>query len=516
LIEPQSSNQLDKARLRQTLRVALIGIGTLLLALVGIGLGLFMGKKIAADEWPILVTATGLATFIAIALINQRHALLLWIVLAPFARFVYLNIELGRGIPNLTLNRIMTGTLLVLILAQAASLRRKLARATWVDFLLVLFCFGAANSLPATLTPIKQAVQSCFDLLIVPAAIYFLARNLITDRREMRGMMLALLVIGFYLAFLATREQLTGDVWFYPEDRSIQYTASIRRVVGLLGNPAYIALTINIAVPWVWYLCLNARRHRMKLLLVVALMMAGVYFCMNRSGWGGLLASMIVMALFVPRFRRIFLVLLAMGAVVGVVYGAIILTSSVVQERLTAQGPLDYRVETWDVAFQMIRDHPLFGVGYDNFSTFYKRYAHWDVYLRAVPTPHNTYLWVMLMGGVVALVPFLVFLVVMIFSALKVRREARQQGDTWLADITGVFLASMAAVLAPAFVMDILSGYYNTMVMFLVIGGYFGMVAGERRRASAPPVAASPVAASPVTAPQGTAPSISGETAGEG
>jgi hypothetical protein len=54
-------------------------------------------------------------------------------------------------------------------------------------------------------------------------------------------------------------------------------------------------------VPWVWYLCLNARRHRMKLLLVVALMMAGVYFCMNRSGWGGLLASMIVMALFVPR-----------------------------------------------------------------------------------------------------------------------------------------------------------------------------------------------------------------------
>jgi hypothetical protein len=51
----------------------------------------------------------------------------------------------------------MTGTLLVLILAQAASLRRKLARATWVDFLLVLFCFGAANSLPATLTPIKQA-----------------------------------------------------------------------------------------------------------------------------------------------------------------------------------------------------------------------------------------------------------------------------------------------------------------------------------------------------------------------
>jgi hypothetical protein len=54
-------------------------------------------------------------------------------------------------------------------------------------------------------------------------------------------MMLALLVIGFYLAFLATREQLTGRCLVLPEDPQYPVYGRIRRVVGLLGNPAYIA-----------------------------------------------------------------------------------------------------------------------------------------------------------------------------------------------------------------------------------------------------------------------------------
>jgi hypothetical protein len=40
----------------------------------------------------------------------------------------------------------------------------------------------------------------------------------------------------------------------------------------------------------------------------------------------------------------------------------------------------------------------------------------------------------------------------------------------------------MAAILVPALVMDILSGYYNTMIMFYIIGSFFGMNSRERRR----------------------------------
>jgi len=293
-----------------------------------------------------------------------------------------------------------------------------------------------------------------------------------------------LTIVGLYFALLATREQLTGDVWFYPEDRSVSYTASIRRVVGLLGNPAYIAVTITMTMPWTWYLLFQNRRLRLGKLLLLGIMALGVFLCMNRSGWGGLVLALVAMAIFIPRFRRVFLIILILGVIAGSAYWAVIVTSATVRERLQAQGPIEYRVETWDVAWRMIRDHPIFGIGYENFRYYYRRYGQWDIYLRALPTPHNTYLWVILMGGMVAFIPFISFLLVMGFSALKLYRRLRAEDKPFFdPDLVGVFLASMVAILAPAFVMDVLSGYYNTMIMFFIMGSFFGAVAGERQRA---------------------------------
>ena len=397
--------------------------------------------------------------------------------------FVYLNIELGRGIPNLTLNRIMTGLLVVLILAQFAVRRRKLERFSLVDISLLAFCAASAISVPDAVVGLKSAAQSFFDLLVMPIAIYFLARNLITSRQDFRAVIYTLTVVGLYLAFLATREQLTGEVWFYPEDRSLYYTRSFRRVVGLLGNPAYIAVSIGMGVPWAWYLFLTARRRRLFYLFVVGSMMAGIYFCMNRSGWVGLLVALIVMALFVKRFRRIFVLMVIVGAIVLGVYWVLISGSAAVRERLTAQGPIEYRRQAWEVAWRMIKGNLIFGIGYENYSHYYRRYSYWDIYLRAVPSPHNTYLWVIVMGGLVAFVPFILFLGAMGLSALGFYANAKRENNSPNADLAGTFLASMSAILVPALVMDILTGYYNTMLMFLIMGAFFGAMSGEHQKA---------------------------------
>lgn len=465
---------------RQLLSRILGVLAMLMLGGSAVALAYVFGKQINEDQWPLLITATGLAVFLVVVVNNPRHGLILWVAVAPFARFIHLNIELGRGIPNLTLNRIMTGVLSVLLLAQLAIGRRKMVRINLLDVMLVLFCGAAALSVPQSTTPLRSAVQSFFDLIIIPAAVYFFARNLITTTRQLKTVMYMLVIVGLYLSVIAIHEQLTGVVWFYPEDRSIEYTASIRRVVGLLGNPAYIAVCIAMALPWAWYLLLTARRRRLLLLLVVATMCAGVYFCMNRSAWVGLLAGLLVMALFVRRFRGIFLMLLLVGAIVAGVYWAIIISSTTIQERLTAKGPIEYRLQTWDVSLRMIQDYPIFGLGYENFASFYSRYGYWDVYLRATPSPHNTYLWVILMGGVVAAAPFVIMLLYMALAPLGLYyRALPHRREMPYADLTGVFLASMTAIWVPALAMDILTGYYNTMVMFMIMGAYFGVVSWE-------------------------------------
>lgn len=481
--EGRVGRQLHIAPYLPFLQKALALLGGLLLAGLAVVLGLFIGRQTYAGKWPMLVTASGLAVYLLVALVNARHALILWIVTAPFARFVYLNVELGRGIPNLTLNRIMTGVLLILVLAQMATQRRRAVRLGLLDISLLLYGLAALISVPSSVIEFRSAIQSFFDLIIVPLAVYFLARALITDRQGMRAVMYALIIVGTYMALLATREQLTGDVWFYPEARSVQYTRTIRRVVGLLGNPAYLATCINLSLPWAWYLFLKGGRWRWMLLLPIGAMIAGVYFCMNRSAWAGLVLALIVMALLIRRFRRIFLLMVLIGGILAATYWAVIVTSATVRERLQAQGPIEYRAETWNVALRMIREHLAFGVGYENFQFFYRRYGYWDIYLRALPTPHNTYFWVLLMGGLMAFIPFMVFLGMTAISALSVYWRARGQGESYPdADLAAAFLASMAAFWGPAVAMDILTGYYNTMLMFLIVGAFFGVLEGERRR----------------------------------
>lgn len=466
---------------RPTLDLVFLIFSLLLALIVAVGLGWFFGRQIMAEEWDILVPAVGLATYIIIALIDARHALLIWVVTAPFSRFVGLDLDFGRGIPNITLNRVMTGVLLVLLLAQLAIRSRQMARLRAADVFAVAFGGAMVLTAPNSTMGFTSAIQAVFDLVITPVGLYLLARNLIATRRDLRAMMVALTIIGTYLGLLATREQLTGDVWFYPEARSVYYTATIRRVVGLLGNPAFIAACIGVAVPWTLYLLLTARRHRLLYLFASLSMVSGIFFCMNRSGWVGLVISLVVMALFVRRFRPVFLMMLLVGAIVAGLYWAVIISSPTVRERLTAEGPIEYRREAWRVAWEMIQDYPVFGVGWENYRSLYRSYSLWSVYLRAEPSPHNTYIWVQITGGVVALAPFLAFLAAATLPALGIYVRARREGSPD-ADLAGVYLASVSAMLAPAVVMDIFAGYYNGMLLFLIMGAFYGAMGDQAGR----------------------------------
>ena len=481
------------SRLRRVLARLVAVVATLLLAVAAVGIAYFMGREIKSDQWAILVTATGVATYIAVAVVNAKHAFILWLVTAPFARFAYLNLELGKGIPDLSLNRVMTGVLMVLILATAAGQRRRLVRFAWTDFWLLLFALGAMLSVPSSLETLKTSIQSFFDLVLIPVAVYFFARNLLTSREDVKTLIYALFIIGVYLGLLATHEQLTGVVWFYPEDRSVVYSDNIRRVVGLMGNPACMAISIAMIVPWGWYLYLNARRHRFWLLALVVLMMAGCYFCMNRSGWVGLALGLIVMAILVKRFRRIFIPLLLVVAIVAGIYWAVIVSSTVVEERLTAEGPIAYRMAAWEVAFTMLRSNLVFGVGYENYGSLYSQYSYWDIDISVEPYPHNTYLWVLLMGGLVAFLPFFLFLLTTAWKAFRATRNTAidetigsgnsPEGPPTLAssrsELAGVFLASMAAVFAPAAVGDIFYCYYAMIVLFCILGTLNGVLNGS-------------------------------------
>jgi O-antigen ligase len=445
---------------------------TVLVAVLG---GLWLGRMIVKGKGPSTAGTMALGLNALLCVTNPVLALLVWLVLSPFARFAYLNKQLAHSVPDLTLDRVVIMLLITLVLVQIATGQRKVARFDLVDAagLLVVVLMGI--SVGTSLLGRIAAIQSCFDTFAMPFLVYWVAKNLITNRNDMRGAMIALLLVGAYMAFLAAHEQLTGVNWFFMDDRLLVYSKDVRRVVALLGNPAYLAACINAATPFVAYLFVTSRSRLAKLfyLGLIVLFGAGVFLCYNRSGWVGFVLTFVVMALFSPKMRRYVVPAMAVAGLVVLVAGAALLADRRIAERLLAQGPIEYRTSVMAVVLRMLKDHLWMGVGYFNFPFYYTRYDYWDPMLRALPAPHNSFAYVAITAGGPAAILYLLFFV---FYFVQTFRLYLKAGNDTFPDrsMIGAAWGAILANLAAAMVMDLNMGIYATMFLNFIMGMTLG------------------------------------------
>ncbi len=437
--------------------------------------GLLIGAVLASPDWKMAITVAGLVTYVAVVLVNPTAGFLLWVATAPFARFLYLNISLGRGIPDLSLDRIVSAFTFVLLMAQLAIRKRHMARLTVVDLFMVLFLLGAGLSLPQAMAGTTATIQAFFDTQVVPLLVYLMAKNLINNRSAHRAFVFTLLFMGAYLSALVIHEQLTGIILFYPEGRTLQYTAHIRRVVGLLGNPAFFAMILGMILPFAWRALLQARTRwggLIRLALVGAMVWA-IYLCYNRAGWLAALLAMLFMALFYPRFRKLFMPLLLLAGIVTALSWGQLSQSYVISERLTAQAPVDYRFNAIDVALRMVSSNPVFGRGYGNFGYLYARYATDWTQTRVLPAPHNTYINILVSAGLAGFVPFVGLFLAILGHGLRLWKL----GGRNLAIDRSLLVCMVGSLLvytSTIFFSDIVAVPYVTSVFFCIVGGVLG------------------------------------------
>lgn len=447
------------------------GIGGVLTVAVGLALA----RTLTSPDWQEAVTYVGMATYVLTVLVNPLLGLLLWVSTSPFARFLYLNISLGSGIPDLSLDRIAAAVILVLLLAQLAIRKRRFADLTWIDLSMAAFLIGTAVSMPAAIAGTVATVQNWFDAQAVPLIIYFLAKNLVTTKSAHKAFLITLLFMGAYLSFLVIHEQLTGNILFYPMGRTVRYTTHIRRVVGLLGNPAFFATILGMILPFAIKTMLETKNKTQRWLLVILNGAIGyaIFLCYNRAGWLAAAIVLVFMAIFLPRFRKLFIVMLCVAGVLVAVFWVDINNSYVVTERLTAEGPVDYRMNAIDIAFRMVSSNLLFGRGYGNFGFLYGRYASDWTQVNVLPAPHNTYMNVLVSSGLMGFIPFVgIFALIFLQGFILRKRGLRNRAID-----RGLVMCLSAAVLVYAetiFFSDIVGAPYVTSVFFFIVGAVLG------------------------------------------
>jgi O-antigen ligase len=221
----------------------------------------------------------------------------------------------------------------------------------------------------------------------------------------------------------------------------------VRRIRGVYGSPNNLGLFLGRIVPLTVAFTFfgGSRRRRWGYLWASVPILLSLYLTHSRGAWLlGVPAALLFMGLM--RGRRALL-----AAVTAVVVGFLALLPVARLERITslfdlAEGTTFLRLKLWEATLAMIRDHPLFGVGLDNFLYQYPRYMLPEAWQEPdLSHPHNIVLdWWTRLGvmGVAALI----WLQVSFFHlGLRLYRSL-EEGD--LRALVLGLMASMVAFLA--------------------------------------------------------------------
>ncbi len=253
--------------------------------------------------------------------------------------------------------------------------------------------------------------------ILFPVAYFFLAAPIIVQRDEFRNLAAALLIGGGVIAALvAIVDGLLGG--------GVQADA-VTRLSGMAPHPNALALVLDRVAVMGILIGILFRQQLDRLWLVPSILITiVVMLTFSRGAILGLAAGILIILILV-RARRM-AVAIAGASITGVVGMALVAPERTLS--LLGGGSGSLRLELWDSSVQMIRDHPLAGVGPDQFLYQYlPRYVTPEAWPeRFTSHPHNLVLDAWLSVGIIG-VAVIILIVGLVFRNARVSLQARDR-----------------------------------------------------------------------------------------
>lgn len=188
----------------------------------------------------------------------------------------------------------------------------------------------------------------------------------------------------------------------------------------LLGNnPNIIGLSAVISILIIVIIIVDKPMEYTKKRLLLALFLPLLLQTIAKTGSKGalllLMVGMLFYFLFLKKHLKFKIPLLIIGAVVSFFIYQYLLQNEVLAARWTdfvETGDTTGRSVRWLFALQTFLDNPIFGVGENGLEYIPSPF-------RGSNEPHNVYLYVLATGGVVAFIPFSIFLIRLSKNAFK-------------------------------------------------------------------------------------------------
>jgi O-antigen ligase len=378
---------------------------------------------------PALLVLLGMT---ALVVSRPEFGLAIAIALAPFTNWQG-NVQVARGIVvekpfHILLPALVFGVLVYgLLISRAAGRKIPWGYPGRVTLgVLVFFTSGLISSVQG-LQP-SASIEKTF--LLLTAVALFLAVLLICRTREQLLVVVTGALASLFLAGgQGVLEQYLGH---FSEAGFVVDGGVVQRVQGSFGHPNQYAGFLATLMPLALVVMVMRgfpTPMRWLAAAAVATSVPALVFSYARGAIAGVVLGTIVWLAFVRPRTAVF-------AAVVVAIAGVLLAPPALKDRLTspeAGGDLVIREDIWSAAVEIYSQHPLFGVGLDNFSEAYaalpsnlsnaaqRRLLHQSEIL-VPPHAENLYLNVLAEQGIVGIAALLVLVVTALGTVFRGRR----------------------------------------------------------------------------------------------
>ena len=326
-------------------------------------------------------------------------------------------------------------------------------------------------------------------LLLESCLVYFYVANNVRTRQDVLFVVSLLLIACLLESVAMIVLEFTGmpsTIWGAPTHVHVDSDAKERlmRIGGTVGssNSAAAYLSISLASAASLLFTNLGRAHKWLALAVLGLGGVALIFTFSRGGWMALAVSVTLTCLL--GWRRLGFSLKTLVAIILVLGMLYLPFHSVISARLLGddRGSAESRIPLMKLAFRIIEDNPMLGVGANNFTVVMDRYLTPEFRHGFLFAVHNKYLLVLSETGVVGLLAFLAFLL----DALRKGWQCGARQDRLLSPLALGFAAGLAGHMVHMSV-DVFRGRPIQQLLWLIAGLLTAMVRISKPRPTEDP-----------------------------
>jgi O-antigen ligase len=309
-------------------------------------------------------------------------------------------------------------------------------------------------------------------LLLESCLVYFYVANMVRTRQDVVFVVLLLLIgclleslIMIVLRFTGMPSTIWGipaHIYIYTDERE-----RLMRIGGTVGSYNFAAAYLSILLTSAASILFTnlGRVHKWLAIAVLGLGGVGLVFTLSRGAWMALALSITLLCWLGSRHAGLSLKTpIAVLLILSLLY---LPFHAAISARLFGDdsGSAESRVPLMRLAFRIIEDNPLLGVGANNFTVVMDRYLTSDFREGWLFAVHNKYLLVLSETGMVGLLAFLAFLL----DALRKGWRCWVHRDPLLSPLALGFAAGIAGHMLHMTV-DVFRGRPTQQLLWLVAG----------------------------------------------